>query len=482
MQLKKAELIQTGIFIGNRWIDTPQKFPVVNPATGETIAEVCDSGEQECLQAIDAASAAFGSWSKMIAKERSGILKKWYSLITQHTGDLSLLLTSEQGKPLAEAKGEVQYGASFIEWNAEECKRAYGEVIPTPAGTKRLLTIKQPIGVVAAITPWNFPVAMITRKIAPALAAGCTVVLKPAEDTPLCALALAQLAIEAGFPAGVLNIVPSSHPATIGKILTTHPAIRKVSFTGSTEVGKILMEQCASTVKHVSLELGGNAPVIVFDDANMDAAIKGTLASKYRNAGQTCVCANRIFIQRGIYPSFMERYRQAVAALKVGNGTDDHVEIGPLINEEGIGKVRRLLYDATEKGAEIILGGNIHPAGELFFEPTIITGCNMQMRLAQEEIFGPVSSVFIFDTEEEVVQLANDTSYGLAAYFFTENIGRAWRIAEQLDYGIIGINEGLISHAEAPFGGIKESGFGKEGSTYGLEEYLETKYLCIGNL
>jgi succinate-semialdehyde dehydrogenase / glutarate-semialdehyde dehydrogenase len=482
MQLQNTTLLQTGIFINNTLNNTASVFPVTDPATGKVIAEVSDAGEAECLQAIHAAEAAFKIWSKTTAKERAAILRKWFNLITENTTDLALLLTTEQGKPLAEAKGEVQYGASFIEWNAEECKRAYGETIPTPAGSKRLLTIKQPVGVVAAITPWNFPVAMVTRKIAPALAAGCTVVLKPAEATPLCALALAQLAIEAGLPAGVLNVVPTSDASAIGKILTTHPAIKKLSFTGSTEVGKILMEQCASTVKRLSLELGGNAPVIVFDDADMDIAIKGTLASKYRNAGQTCVCANRIFIQRNIYPAFINRYTTAVTEMKVGNGTAAGVQIGPLINEEGINKVKRLLYDATEKGAEILTGGKVHAAGELFFEPTIVTNCSMQMQLGQEEIFGPVSSVFIFDTEEEVIALANNTEYGLAAYFFSNNIDRIWRVAEALDYGMVGINEGIISHAEAPFGGMKESGFGKEGSWYGLEEYLETKYVCIGGL
>jgi succinate-semialdehyde dehydrogenase / glutarate-semialdehyde dehydrogenase len=482
MQLQNAALLQTGIFINNAWNNTASVFRVTDPATGKLIAEVSDAGETECLQAINAAEAAFNTWGKTTAKERAVILRKWFDLITQNTTDLALLLTTEQGKPLAEAKGEVQYGASFIEWNAEECKRAYGEVIPTPAGSKRLLTIKQPIGVVAAITPWNFPVAMVTRKIAPALAAGCTVVLKPAEATPLCALALAQLAMEAGLPAGVLNIVPTSDASSTGKVLTTHTAIKKLSFTGSTEVGKILMEQCASTVKRLSLELGGNAPVIVFDDADMDIAIKGTLASKYRNAGQTCVCANRIFIQRNIYPQFIDRYTAAVTDMKVGNGTEEGVQIGPLINEEGINKVKRLLYDATEKGAEILTGGKMHSAGELFFEPTIVTNCSTQMQLSKEEIFGPVSSVFIFDTEEEVIALANHTQYGLAAYFFSNNIDRIWRVAEALDYGMVGINEGIISHAEAPFGGMKESGFGKEGSWYGLEEYLETKYICIGGL
>lgn len=480
MQLNNAELLQTGIFINNSWETTSQRFPVSDPATGELITQVSDADEAYCLKAVDAAKNAFDKWSRLTAKERCTILKKWYALIMQHASDLALLLTTEQGKPITEAKGEVIYGASFIEWNAEECKRTYGEVIPSPAAGKRLVTIKQPVGVVAAITPWNFPVAMITRKIAPALAAGCTVVLKPAEDTPLCALALAHLAKEAGLPAGVLNVVPTSDPVSIGKILTTHPVIKKVSFTGSTEVGKILMEQCASTVKRLSLELGGNAPVIVFDDADIDITIKGTIASKYRNAGQTCVCANRIYVHCNIYELFIEKYKTAVAELNVGNGTGENVQIGPLINEEGINKVKRLLYDATEKGATIITGGNTHNAGELFFEPTIILHCTNEMRLSKEEIFGPVSAIFLFDTEAEVIQMANDTEYGLAAYFFSKDINRVLRIAEQLHYGMIGVNEGIISHAEAPFGGVKESGFGKEGSYYGIEEYMETKYICIG--
>lgn len=482
MNLQNRSLLQTGLFIDNNWLTTGSEFPVLNPATGELITKVSDASEADCYTAVETASAAFKTWSATTAKERSSVLKKWFNLITQNTSDLALLLTTEQGKPLAEAKGEIQYGASFIEWNAEECRRTYGEVIPTPAGNKRLLTIKQPIGVVSAITPWNFPVAMITRKIAPAIAAGCTVVLKPAEDTPLSALALAHLAKEAGLPAGVLNVLPTSKSSVIGKILTTHPDIKKLSFTGSTEVGKILMEQCSSTVKRLSLELGGNAPVIIFDDADINVAVEGTLASKYRNAGQTCVCANRIYVQRNIYPLFIEKYQSAVAALKVGDGTDNDVKIGPLINEEGLNKVKRLLFDATEKGAEILLGGKPHSAGELFFEPTIITNCSTEMRLSKEEIFGPVSSVFIFDTEEEVIGMANATEYGLAAYFFSQNINRIWSVAEKLEYGMIGINEGLISHAEAPFGGVKESGFGKEGSFYGIEEYLETKYLCFGNI
>ncbi len=480
MKADYSNLLYNRVFINNEWIECSGKFPVYNPASGEIISEVQNASESECLKAIIAASYAFDAWSRAIAKERATILKKWYHLIIQNTNELAALLTAEQGKPFSEAKGEVHYGASFVEWYAEECRRTYGETIPSPVAKKRLLTIKQPIGVVAAITPWNFPVAMITRKIAPALAAGCTVILKPAEDTPLCALALAHLGMEAGLPAGVLNVIPTSNPIAIGKMLTSHPAIKKISFTGSTEVGKVLMQQCASTVKKLSLELGGNAPVIIFDDADVDLAVKGTLASKYRNAGQTCVCANRIFVQRSIYASFIEKYKHSVAGLKVGNGTVDDNEIGPLINEEGINKVKRLLYDATEKGAEVIIGGQQHEAGDLFFQPTIISNCTEEMLLSKEEIFGPVSAVYLFDSEEEAIQLANTTEYGLAAYFFSNDVNRCWRLAEQLQYGIIGINEGLISHAEAPFGGVKESGFGKEGSHYGIEEYMDTKYICFG--
>ncbi|MFL9481802.1 NAD-dependent succinate-semialdehyde dehydrogenase [Chitinophagaceae bacterium LWZ2-11] len=482
MQLSDGSLLQSGSFINNEWISITKTFPVFNPATGEKIIDVSDSGEQETLQAIDAAEKAFPQWSNLTAKERGDILKNWFSLIIQNTTDLALLLTTEQGKPLAEARGEVAYGASFIEWFAEDCRRAYGETIPTPDKHKRLLTIKHAIGVVAAITPWNFPIAMITRKIAPALAAGCTVVLKPAEDTPLSALALAYLAKEAGFPEGVLNIVTSIQASEVGKILTTHPAIKKVSFTGSTEVGKILMHQASSTVKKMSLELGGNAPCIIFDDADIETAVKGTIATKYRNAGQTCVCANRILVQKGIYNAFMKRYTEEVVKFKIGSGVTEGVFIGPLINEEAINKVKRLLFDATEKGAVITLGGKQHEAGELFFETTILTGCTTDMLLSNEEIFGPVSAIYSFETEQDAIDLSNNTQYGLAAYFFSENISRVWRVAEKLQYGIIGINEGLISHAEAPFGGVKESGYGKEGSHYGLEEYLTTKYLCIGNI
>ncbi|HEX6914430.1 MAG TPA: NAD-dependent succinate-semialdehyde dehydrogenase [Chitinophagaceae bacterium] len=480
MQPYKASLQRTNLFINGKWQPGHSTFPVINPATGEKIADVADAAPDHCLQAIEAADAAFGSWSITPPKQRSELLKSWYALIVQNAEALAALLTSEQGKPLAEAKAEIAYGASFIEWFAEECRRSYGETIPSPVKGKRMLTIRQPVGVVAAITPWNFPVAMVTRKIAPALAAGCTVVLKPAEDTPLCALALAELASQAGIPAGVLNVITTSDAPAIGGILTTHHLIRKLSFTGSTEVGKILMQQCASGVKRLSLELGGNAPVIIFDDADLDTAIAGTLASKYRNAGQTCVCGNRIFVQRGIYDRFLERYRSEVERLNVGNGTDAGVQIGPLINSEGLSKVKRLLEDAVAKGAVVACGGKPHPAGELFFEPTILTSCTAGMDLSREEIFGPVSALYSFETEDEVVGAANGTAYGLAAYFFSRDISRVIRVAERLEYGIIGVNEGIISHAEAPFGGMKESGFGKEGSYYGLEEYLETKYICIG--
>ncbi len=484
MKLAQPHLLQNQLFINNEWMPAADKktFPVFNPANGEIITEVADASEAETEQAIKAAENALIIWGKTPAKDRAIILKQWYQLIIQNINDLALLLTTEQGKPLAEAKGEVQYGASFIEWFAEECRRIYGEIIPSPIADKRFITIKQPIGVVAAITPWNFPVAMITRKIAPAIAAGCTVILKPAEDTPLCALALAQLAKEAGLPAGILNVITTSRASVVGKILTAHPVIQKISFTGSTEVGRILMQQASSTVKKLSLELGGNAPVIVFDDADIDVAVKGTIASKYRNAGQTCVCANRIFIQQNIYDVFIQKYKEAVTALRVGNGVTDNVQIGPLINEDAMEKVDRLIQDAISKGAEILIGGKHHDAGKLFYQPSVITHCTTAMDLSKEEIFGPVSSVYLFNTEDEAIQLANDTEYGLAAYFFSKNIHRVWRVAEHLQYGMIGINEGIISFAEVPFGGVKQSGYGKEGSFYGIEEYVITKYLCLGGM
>ncbi|MDB5229898.1 MAG: succinate-semialdehyde dehydrogenase [Chitinophagaceae bacterium] len=484
MKLSNTQLLQHLIFIDNKWVDSASNkfFDVNDPATGEKIISVADGGEADVLKAIEAASAAFEIWKSKTPKERSGLMKKWFTLIIENIDDLALLLTTEQGKPLAEAKGEIQYGASFIEWYAEECRRVYGEVIPSPVNDRRFITIKQPIGVVGAITPWNFPVAMIARKIAPAMAAGCTIVLKPSEFTPLCALALAQLAMDAGIPAGVLNIVPTTDAKAIGKILTTHDAVKKISFTGSTQTGRLLMQQSASTVKKLSLELGGNAPVIIFEDADIDGAVKGTLASKYRNAGQTCVCANRIFLHSSISGEFIEKYTAAVKQLKVGNGTDHQTQIGPLINSKAIEKVEKLMKDALHKGARLVTGGKRNALGELFYEPTIIDNCNSGMQLSNEEIFGPVSAIFQFNSDEEVVEMANNTIYGLAAYFFTSHVNRAWKIAEALEYGMIGINEGIISFAEAPFGGLKQSGYGKEGSFYGIDEYVVTKYLCFGGM
>ena len=484
MQLLNTQIFQNQSFINNKWIsaDDGKTFEVTNPATEEVITSVADCGEQETVQAIEAAAKSFAVWSRKTAKERSTVMRNWFNLINDNIDDLALLMTTEQGKPLAEAKGEIVYGASFIEWFAEEARRVYGDVIPAPLGDRRIVTIKQPVGVVAAITPWNFPVSMITRKISPAIAAGCTVVLKPAAQTPLSALALAYLSKEAGFPNGVINIITSDKANEVGKIMTEHPLVQKFSFTGSTKVGKMLMEQCASTVKKISLELGGNAPLIVFDDANLEKAVKGAIDCKYRNAGQTCVCANRIYIQESIYEVFMERYREAVVSLKVGEGTEPGVKIGPLIDEKAIEKINRLIADAVEKGAVLTAGGNKHIAGKLFYQPSILEGCNSSMALSKEEIFGPVSAIYKFKTEEEVISFANDTEYGLAAYFFTQNLNKAWRVAEALDYGIVGINEGIVSHAEAPFGGMKQSGIGREGSKYGIGEYVEVKYLCMGGM
>ena len=482
MKLSNNNLLQQNAFINNEWVPSAndKRFDVNNPANGELIAKVADCNEAETERSIVAAHNAFKTWGKTIAKERHSIMKKWFDLIIENADDLAMIMTTEQGKPLAEAKGEVTYGASFIEWFAEEARRANGDIIPTPVNSKRILTIKQPVGVVAAITPWNFPVSMITRKIAPALAAGCTVVIKPPHETPFCALALAYLAAQAGFPKGVVNVVTSTRSKDVGMVMSTHDLVKKVSFTGSTEVGKLLMAQSASTIKKISLELGGNAPSIVFDDADLQQAVAGTIASKYRNAGQTCVCTNRILVQEGVYEQFMEMYTKASAALKVGEGTIKGIQIGPLITEKAAQKVERLVADAVAKGGKITSGGKRFRPGELFFEPTIVVDCNVTMDMHKEEIFGPVSAVYKFNTEEEAIAMANDTNYGLAAYFFSKNIDRVWRVAEALEYGMVGINEGIISHAEAPFGGVKESGIGREGSYYGMEEYLEVKYLCIG--
>jgi succinate-semialdehyde dehydrogenase/glutarate-semialdehyde dehydrogenase len=484
MQLGDSRLLRQQAYIDGAWADAADgsRFEVRNPADGSVLASVPDMGAAETRRAIEAAAAALPAWRARTAKERAAILRKWFELIMAHQEDLAVLMTSEQGKPLAEARGEVAYGASFIEWFAEEGKRVYGDVIPAHGADKRILVLKEPIGVVAAITPWNFPIAMITRKAGPALAAGCTMVIKPAEDTPLCALALAELAERAGLPKGVLNIVTTMKAAEVGGELTANPIVRKVSFTGSTEVGKLLMRQSADTVKKVALELGGNAPFIVFDDADLDAAVAGAMASKYRNAGQTCVCANRLLVQDGIYDAFAARLAEAVAKLKVGPGLSGDVQQGPLINAEAIAKVEELLGDAVEKGAKIVCGGKRHALGGTFFEPTIVTGVTPAMRVAREEIFGPVAPLFRFHTEEEAIRMANDTEFGLAAYFYARDIARVWRVAEGLEYGIVGINEGIISTEVAPFGGVKESGIGREGSKYGIDDFVEIKYLCMGGI
>jgi len=481
--LTDPSLFRQQAHIGGRWVDAAhaKTFDVFNPADGGKLGTVPDLDAIEARRAIEAAEAALPAWRARTAKERAGILKKWNDLVLENAEDLAQLMTAEMGKPLVEARGEIVYGASFIEWFAEEGKRIYGDIIPPTLPDRRILVIKQPVGVTAAITPWNFPNAMITRKCAPALAAGCTVVAKPAEDTPYSALALAELAQRAGFPPGVFNVV-TGNPETIGAELTSNPAVRKLSFTGSTEVGKLLMRQCADTVKKVSFELGGNAPFIVFDDADLDAAVAGAVASKYRNSGQTCVCANRILIQSGVYDAFTEKLTAAVAALKVAPGADEGSTQGPLINEQGLEKVERLVADALDHGAKAVLGGKRHELGGTFFEPTILTGVTADMALAGEEIFGPVAPLYRFETEAEAIAIANDTPYGLAAYFYTRDVGRAFRVGEGLEYGIVGVNEGIISTEVAPFGGFKESGLGREGSRYGIEEYVEVKYLCLGGI
>jgi succinate-semialdehyde dehydrogenase/glutarate-semialdehyde dehydrogenase len=468
--------------IGGEWITASNTFPVLDPATGGEIARVPDLGAAETKKAIDAAEKALPAWSAKTAKERANILKKWFDLVTAETEHLAQLMTAEQGKPLAEARGEVAYGASFIEWFAEEGKRAYGRTIPTTMAGKRYITIKQPIGVVAAIAPWNFPIAMITRKVAPALAAGCTIVVKPAEDTPLCALAIAKLALDAGVPPGVFNVITTANAPAVGAVLCEDPRVRKLSFTGSTEVGKALYRACASTVKKLTLELGGNAPLIVFDDADLRQAVTGAMASKYRNAGQTCVCANRIFVQSGIYDRFAEALSAEVKKLTVGPGRDAGVVIGPLINADAAKKVDSLVRDAVSKGAKAVVGGAIASAGPLFYQPSVLTGVTPDMTIVHEEIFGPVAALIRFETEDDAIRLANNTPFGLAAYLFSLNIGRAWRVAEALDAGMVGVNEGIFSNETVPFGGVKESGLGREGAAEGLDEYLETKFICLGGI
>lgn len=474
----------TEAYVGGRWVkaEGDKRFDVTNPASGAVIASVADCGAEETRAAIDAAGKAQPDWAALPAGQRAALLDRWRALLIEHADELALILTRENGKPLAEARGEILYGAAYLDWFAEEAKRVYGDIIPSASPSNRILVSKQPVGVCAAITPWNFPNAMLMRKAAAALAAGCTLVAKPAAETPLSALATAKLAEEAGIPAGVLNIVTGLDAAAIGGELCASKTVRKLSFTGSTRVGRLLIEQCAPSVKRLSMELGGNAPFIVFDDADLNAAIEGIIASKFRNAGQTCVCANRIFVQSGMVETFTERLRERAEALRVADGETPGSEIGPLINEAALTKVERLVADARQAGATVLAGGNTHAAGELFYAPTILTGVTPDMAIAREEIFGPIAPIIAFDDEADAIALANDTEFGLAAYLFTRDLGRAWRVGEALEYGMVGINEGIISSAAAPFGGIKQSGFGREGSRYGLDDYLELKYMLMGGL
>lgn len=483
MQLSDPKLFRQQCYIDGAWVDADsgETVDVTNPATGEKLGTIPKAGAAETKRAIDAANAAWPAWRARTAKERSQILRKWFNLMMENQEDLGILMTAEQGKPLAEAKGEVAYAASFIEWFAEEGKRIYGDTIPQHGADKRIVVIKEPVGVVAAITPWNFPAAMITRKAGPALAAGCPIVIKPATETPYSAFAMAELAERAGVPKGIINVI-TGKSAEIGGEMTSNPIVRKLTFTGSTEVGKILLGQCAGTVKKVSMELGGNAPFIVFDDADLDAAVVGAMASKYRNTGQTCVCANRIYVQDGVYDEFLSRFAQAISAMKVGDGLKGETQQGPLINMSAVEKVEEHLKDAVDKGARVVTGGKRHALGGTFYEPTLVADVTQQMKVAREETFGPLAPVFRFKSDEEVVKWANDTEFGLAAYFYSRDIGRIWKTAEQLEYGIVGINEGIISTEVAPFGGMKESGMGREGSKYGIEDYVETKYLCMGGI
>lgn len=468
-------------FVNGEWIsESDQKIEVLNPADGSIVASVFDNGRGLVKKAIDAASKAMGSWKALAAAERSSILMKWFELIQQNKDALAEIMTLESGKPLAESKGEVNYGASFIQWFAEEAKRNYGDVIPGFSADKRIVTVKQPIGVVGAITPWNFPLAMITRKVAPALAVGCTVVIRPSELTPLTALAVNYLADQAGFPKGVVNTVVGNDASEMGKELCESEKVAKISFTGSTRVGQILMEQCAPTLKKMSLELGGNAPFIVFDDADVDLAVKGAIAGKFRFSGQTCVCVNRILVQAGIYDRFLEEFTEAVKALKMGNGLDPDTKIGPVISTKSIDRLQAMVSDAKAKGGQIVTGGKVDNG--LFFEPTVIANATPEMDFAKQEIFGPIAPIFKFTTEEEAVSMANDTIFGLASYFYTNDLNRSIRVSEALEYGIVGVNEGLISSEVVPFGGVKYSGQGREGSKYGLEDYTEIKYICLGNV
>jgi succinate-semialdehyde dehydrogenase/glutarate-semialdehyde dehydrogenase len=483
-KLNDGELLRDKAYLNGAWVGADQTFDVVNPADGITIASVPNMGAQQAEEAIEAARAAFPAWSAKTGKERAAVMRKWFDLLNQHAADLAALMTAEQGKPLAEARGEVAYGASFVEWFAEEAKRVCGDVMASTWSDKRMVVLKQPIGVCAAITPWNFPIAMITRKVAPAIAAGCTIVIKPAEQTPLSALALAELAARAGMPAGVMNIVTADAQRSIevGKVLCDSPVVRHLSFTGSTPVGRILMRQSAPTVKKLALELGGHAPFIVFGDADLDAAVEGALASKYRNAGQTCVCTNRFYAHESIYDAFVEKLAEGAQQIKVGNGFEQGVAQGPLIDDQAVAKVEEHVSDALAKGAKLLAGGKRHALGGLFYEPTVLSDVNADMKIMCEETFGPVAPVIRFKTEEEAIAAANNTEFGLASYFYSRDIGRVWRVAEKLEYGMVGINTGMISNEVAPFGGVKQSGLGREGSKYGIEEYLEMKYLCMGGI
>ena len=483
MQLKDSKLLRQQCFIDGAWCDADQggKLPVTNPATGETLGTIPNMGAAETRRAIEAAQRAFGPWAALTAKERAIILRRWFELMMASQEDLAVLMTAEQGKPLAESKGEIAYAAAFIEWFGEEGKRIYGDVIPGHQSDKRIIVLRQPVGVVAAITPWNFPAAMITRKAGPALAAGCPIVVKPATQTPYSALAMAELAARAGVPRGVLNVLTGSASA-IGGEMTTNPIVRKLTFTGSTEVGKKLMAQCAGTMKKVSLELGGNAPFIVFDDADLDAAVQGAIASKYRNTGQTCVCANRLLVQDGVYDAFAGKLADAVARLKIGDGLRGATDQGPLIDMKAVEKIEEHIADALRKGAAIAYGGKRHALGGTFFEPTILKNVKPDMLIAREETFGPVAPLFRFNTEQEALRMANDTEFGLAAYFYTRDLARSWRVSEGLEYGIVGLNTGIISTEVAPFGGVKESGTGREGSKYGIQDYTELKYVCVGGI
>jgi len=480
--LADPSLLKTDGLVNGEWVAGSARFDVHDPATGLVLAQVANLGPAEAEQAVQAADRAWAGWRRRTAKERAAVMMKWFHLMHQHADDLARIMTAEQGKPLAEARGEVGYGASFVEWFAEEARRVYGETIPTTDNNKRYLAIKQPIGVCAAITPWNFPIAMITRKVAPALAAGCPVVIKPAEQTPLSALAVAELAQRAGMPAGVLNVLSADamNSIAIGKVLCGSDIVRHLSFTGSTEVGRILAAQCAPTIKKMSLELGGNAPFIVFDDADIDSAVEGAMVSKYRNAGQTCVCANRLYVQAGVYDTFVEKLAAKSQGIKVGNGFEAGVSQGPLIDDAAIAKVERHVADAVAKGARIVVGGT--RMGERFYTPTVLADVTPDMQCSKEETFGPVAPVFRFETEDEAVALANATEFGLASYFYSRDVGRIFRVAEALEYGMVGINTGLISTAEVPFGGVKQSGLGREGARQGIEDYVEIKYLCLGDI